>query len=141
MVPAMSSIWTPGGEHPVGDDERRRPPAPPGTPGPGAEPTPEEAARYVAELEAQLLQTPVAVIIRDHAATFFQLARLHLEQPEPDLAQARLAIDAMAALIEGVGDRLPDGQTLTDALAQLRLAFVQIHGAHAAGEGDEPAAG
>ena len=38
-----------------------------------------------------------------------------------------MAIDAYGALIEAVGDRLgPDAATLRDALAQIRLAFVQI---------------
>ena len=43
------------------------------------------------------------------------------------LEEARLAIDAMAALVEGLAGRLGrDEATLKDALAQLRLAFVQI---------------
>ena len=38
-----------------------------------------------------------------------------------------MAIDAFAALVSSVGPRLgPDEGVLTDALAQIRLAFVQI---------------
>jgi hypothetical protein len=66
----------------------------------------------------------------------FELAALHLEreaatggQEKPDLAEASLAIDAMAALVEGLGDRLrPYQGQLQDALNQLRMVFVQISG-------------
>ena len=41
---------------------------------------------------------------------------------------ARLAIDALVALVEGVGDRLgEDSETLRDALSQLQRAYVQIN--------------
>ena len=47
--------------------------------------------------------------------------------PEPDLVQASVAIDALAAIVETLGSRLGDDEsTLRDALAQLRLAFVQV---------------
>ncbi|MEO9224437.1 MAG: hypothetical protein ABI276_05540, partial [Acidimicrobiales bacterium] len=55
-------------------------------------------------------------------------------------SEAKVAIDAFAALLDAVGDQLgEDGTVLIDALAQIRLAFVQISGAHqaddAAGDG------
>ena len=55
---------------------------------------------------------------------------LHLT-PEADapprLDEAGLAIDAFAALVEGIGDRLGEQSgSLRDALTQLRLAFVQV---------------
>jgi hypothetical protein len=66
----------------------------------------------------------------------FELAALHLEreaatggQEKPDLAEASLAIDAMAALVEGLGERLePYRGQLENALNQLRMAFVQLSG-------------
>jgi hypothetical protein len=57
----------------------------------------------------------------------FELAAIHLGLDDPALDQARLAIDAMAALVDGLGDRLGDSApVLRDALAQIRLAFVQV---------------
>ena len=45
----------------------------------------------------------------------------------PRLAEASVAIDALAALVETLGDRLaPHDLALRDALAQLRLAYVQL---------------
>ena len=42
----------------------------------------------------------------------------------------RAAIDAMAAIIEGLKGRLGENEsTLIDALGQLRMAYVQLHGA------------
>jgi hypothetical protein len=60
----------------------------------------------------------------------YELAAIHLSATPPRLADAALAIDAVACLIEGLGTRLGDEHdTLTDALANIRLAFVQIKGA------------
>jgi hypothetical protein len=55
----------------------------------------------------------------------------HARTPEDGhsirLDEAGLAIDAMASLVEGLGDRLGEAaEPLRDALAQLRMAFVQI---------------
>ena len=63
----------------------------------------------------------------NHAYGLFELAAIHLSQQPPRLDQARLAVDAMAALVEGLGGRLGEAEpSLRDALAQIRLAFVQI---------------
>lgn len=86
----------------------------------------EELKRVRAELAA----TPVADVIANHAIGLWQLAVLHLSPEEGeaiDLDEAGLAIDAMGALVEGLGDRLGESAApLRDALAQLRVAFVQI---------------
>ena len=138
----MSSLWTPGGERPI----RREPDASepsaesgglgPIGPGAGAEPTPEEMRAEMAELQEQLARTPANVVIANHVFGLFELAALHLSQQPPQLDQARLAIDAMAAVVEGLGDRLGEyaGQ-LADGLAQLRMAYVQISTAQAAQQG------
>lgn len=126
----MSSIWTPSGEHPQN-------PAP-GEPGDEEALTPEQIAEVEAEMfraRADLAGVPVADIVANHAVGLWQLAVLHLTpDPAPDgtqtparLAEASLAIDAFAALVEGLGDRLaPNDEALQDALTQLRLAFVQV---------------
>ncbi|MEN3315763.1 MAG: hypothetical protein V7605_1997 [Acidimicrobiaceae bacterium] len=81
----------------------------------------------MAEVQRELLQTPAVVVIANHCIGLFQLAALHLDQQQPDLPQAQLAIDALAAIIEGLGDRLGDDEgPLRDALTSLRLAFVEV---------------
>lgn len=131
----MSSLWTPGGERPIRrDSPAGEPPAEPSRAGPGAEPSEEEIRAQMAELQQELARTPAEVVIANHALGLFNLASLHLSQQPPQLEQARLAIDAMAALVDGLGDRLgEDAHALSDGLAQLRIAFVQIHGAQQAG--------
>ena len=113
----MSSIWTPGGERPVGPPDHGAPEH--------DEPTPEE----LEELTRQLASTPAGVVVANHAMGLFELAALHLSQQPPNLAEASVAIDAMGALVEGLAGRLGESEhTLKDALAQLRVAFVQIRG-------------
>jgi hypothetical protein len=81
-------------------------------------------------LRDQLAGTPAEVVIANHAFGLFELAALHLSLQPPQLDQARLAIDALAALVDAMGSRLGDAAPqLTEGLSQLRLAFVQIHGA------------
>jgi hypothetical protein len=84
---------------------------------------------------AELASVPVADIVANHAVGLWQLAVLHLtpdpgpdgRPTEPRLDEAGLAIDAFAALVDGLGARLaPNDEALRDALAQLRLAFVQV---------------
>jgi len=120
----VSSLWTPGG---TPDDQQDRRPRPPASRD-GADD--EQATRAeLARLQAELRATPVGDIIANHAIGLWQLALLHLglEEPETmDLGEAGLAIDAVAALVEGLGARLGRHEAaLRDALTQLRLAFVQ----------------
>jgi len=133
----MSTIWTPSGERPVHRDDapappphQTRPPAPGAGGGPGAgqaEPGEEELAARMAEVQRELLQTPAVVVIANHCIGLFQLAALHLDQEQPNLPQAQLAIDALGAIVEGLGDRLGDDEgPLRDALTSLRLAFVEV---------------
>lgn len=85
----------------------------------------------MAELQRQLTETPAAVVIANHCFGMFELAALHLSVQPPNLVEAQLAIDAMAAVVEGLRGRLgePEAQ-LAEALSQLRLAFVQIRAAN-----------
>ncbi len=88
----------------------------------------------MAEVQRELLATPAIVVIANHCIGLFQLAALHLDQERPDLTQAQLAIDALAAIVEGLGDKLGEDETpLRDALTSLRLAFVEA-GKRAGGE-------
>jgi hypothetical protein len=144
----VSSLWTPGGGH----DHDRDPGTPSGTNvggsgrdpggvagggseggsggGPGGGSDEEAAARAeLARLQAELRATPVADIVANHAIGLWQLALLHLGLEDPatmNLGEAGLAIDAVGALVDGLGDRLGRHEgALRDALTQLRLAFVQ----------------
>src|SRR5579875_1710943 len=127
----MSSLWTPGGERPVprasdtGSEDPHR--GEHGTGGEQHEPTEAEMRQHMAELREQLANTPAEVVIANHAYGLFELAALHLSLERPQLDQARLAIDALGFLVEGMGDRLGDAAgELGAALGQLRMAFVQI---------------
>jgi hypothetical protein len=132
----MSSLWTPEGEHPVSPEGQGGAQGPPPGPGrrrplpPETEPTSEEQAAVEADLDQlrrQLAETPVEVVVANHAFGLFELAALHLSLQPPQLDEARLAIDAVAALTEGLAGRLGEAEpTLREGLAQLRLAYVQI---------------
>lgn len=89
-----------------------------------------QAAAMQAEMDAvraQLASVPAAQVVANHAMGLFELGAIHLSRQPPELGEAVLAIDAMATLVEGLGDRLGDAApTLADALAQIRMAFVQV---------------
>jgi hypothetical protein len=126
----MSTIWTPSGERPIRPEPEPQP-APSRAEAPPEELSEEELSEeelqaHLADVQRQLVEAPVEVVIANHCIGMFQLAVLHLEQSPPNLPQAQLAIDAMAAVIDGLGSRLGDQEApLRDALTQLRFAFVQ----------------
>lgn len=158
------SLWTPGGEHPVdrnrpsdpGDDQGATQQAAAGSGGPdllaglSAEqraefdrlsPEEQEQAKaliaQMAESRQRMLETPAAVVVANHAMGLYELAAIHLGAESPQLSEAKLAVDALASLLDSVEAELgEDGRTLRDALAQIQLAYVQVR---AAIEGDEPA--
>jgi len=67
------------------------------------------------------------VVIANHAMGCYELAAIHLSAQPPKLEEAQLAIDAFAAIREAIRGHLGgDEATLDDALAQIRLAFVQV---------------
>jgi hypothetical protein len=132
----MSSLWTPDGERPIRRETAAAPEPPSSGPaggpngGSGEEPDEETMRAEMAQMQEELASTPVEAVIANHAVGLFNLAGLHLSRQPPNLEQARLAIDAFGALVEGLSGRLgPDEAALVDGLAQLRLAFVQIRGA------------
>jgi hypothetical protein len=84
----------------------------------------------MAELRDRLAGTPAEVVIANHAYGLFELAALHLSLEHPQLDQARLAIDALGCLVEGMGERLGEAASeLGAGLSQLRLAYVQVRAA------------
>jgi hypothetical protein len=143
MIPM--SIWTPGGEHEVPRETQPEP----GAAAPGEAPdlsgielpdgrsiedlTPEERAQLeqiaaeMAETRRQLVEAPASTVIANHAMGLYELAAIHLSQEPPNLVEAKLAIDATAALVEGLEGRLEEAEpTLRNALQQLQLAYVQL---------------
>lgn len=80
----------------------------------------------MARMQQLMLEAPAGDIVAEHAMGLYELAVLHLSQPEPRLRDARVAIDAFAALVEGLEGRLGEAEpALAQALPQLRMAFVQ----------------
>jgi len=132
-------LWTPGGDEPARDEPRR-----------GEvddelddvddDEEPDLAELDDAELEARiqaelaqarqrLAEVPADRVVANHAMGLFELAAIHLGRTPPDLASSSLAIDALGCLVDGLGDRLGEHSgVLRDALAQIRLAFVQVSG-------------
>jgi hypothetical protein len=85
------------------------------------------AADALGEARARLASVPAEVVVVNHVMGLYELAAIHLSSQPPALDQARLAIDSVAALVDGVGERLGDDlPTLREALATLRMAFVQV---------------
>jgi hypothetical protein len=102
----------------------------------------EEMAAQLEAMRAELANSPVEVVVANHAYGLFELAAVYLSQQPPLLNQARLAIDALASLVDGLEGRLGEAEDqLKDGLGQLRLAYVQIDGAQRAGAEAVSAAG
>ena len=150
----MSTLWTPGGEVPVGD----RGAAPSGAPEEAAA-TPaaaasddfdldslspeerEQAERYIRELaetRERLKAAPASVVIANHAMGLYELAALHLSNQPPNFTEASVAIDALGALLDGMQGRLGEAEaTLREARSQIQMAFVQLKNGPADGEAGE----
>ena len=81
-------------------------------------------------MRAQLATTPAEVVVANHCYGLFELAAIYLSQTPPMLFQARLAIDGLGFLLDGLRGRLGEAEpSLHESLSQLRLAFVRLEGA------------
>ena len=81
----------------------------------------EDARRRIAEAPAQ-------VVVVNHLMGLYELAAIHLSAVPPKLDDASLAIDALAALVDKLGDRLGDDiETMRDALANIQMVYVQMN--------------
>jgi hypothetical protein len=75
----------------------------------------EDARRRIAEVPAQ-------VVVVNHLMGLYELAAIHLSSVPPKLDEASLAIDALAALVERLGDRLgEETATMRDALSNIQM--------------------
>jgi chemotaxis regulatin CheY-phosphate phosphatase CheZ len=89
-----------------------------------------EAQEAIQDARQRLAEVPAEVVVTNHVMGLYELAAIHLAAPEPNLPAAALAIDAVACLVDGLGDRIGENaRTLRDALANIRMAFVQIKSA------------
>ncbi|MCY3650361.1 MAG: hypothetical protein F4Y99_06895 [Acidimicrobiaceae bacterium] len=139
----MSTLWTPGGEVPVGDRSSRAPDDSAASDGSAASDaaadfdldslSPEEreqAEQYIRELaesRERLKAVPASVVVANHAMGLYELAALHLSNQPPNFVEGAVAIDALGALLDGMKGRLGEAEsTLQDALSQIRMAFVQL---------------
>jgi hypothetical protein len=81
-------------------------------------------------MRAQLAETPAEVVVANHCYGLFELAAIYLSQTPPMMFQARLAIDALGFLLEGLKGRLGEAEpALLESLSQLRLVYVRLEGA------------
>ena len=122
----MSSLWTPGGERPVGRDRSD------GVDDDDPTDLTPDQEQLLGELQAareQLANTPASVVVANHAIGLFQLAAIHLDREPPNLEDARLAIDALAAIVDALEGRLGEEEdALREARTQLQLAYVHVAG-------------
>ena len=120
MAEGRPYIWTPGGGEPPRRPEREAPPQ---------EPTPEE-------LIEQIRRMRISDLLLSTMSTLAQLGYAKLDAPSRDLDQARLAIEALRALVPVLEGAAPD-ETLRDfrqVTANLQVAY-----ADASAQGEPPA--
>ncbi len=136
----MSTFWTPSGERPIPREEAERAAPTAGEPyGPDDEPMDEELRAELLAMQQQMLQTPAGIVVANHCIGLVELAALHLGQDPPNLADAQVAIDALAGMMDAVGPRMGEnGPPLRQALNQMRMAYIEARNAVALGGGETP---
>lgn len=88
-----------------------------------------DAQTELEETRRRIADAPANVVVVNHVMGLYELAAIHLSANPPRLDEAVLAIDAVACLVEGLGERLGEEYpTMRDALSNIRLAVVQVKG-------------
>jgi len=83
--------------------------------------------KAISEARARLAETPAKVVVANHVIGLYELAAIHLGANPPRFEDARLAIDALAAIVDSLGSRLgEEHETFKDALANIRLVYVKL---------------
>lgn len=87
----------------------------------------DDARAALDDARRRLAEVPAEVVVTNHAMGLYELAALHLSAGPPNLIGAQLAIDAVRAIVEGLGDRLgAEADTLRNAVANIQMAYVEI---------------
>jgi len=96
-------------------------------PTPDEDRLPADALAAIDEARTRLASVPAEIVVANHAMGLYELAAIHLSSEPARLEEARLAVDALGALVEALGTRLGEhSETLEAALAQIRLAWVAV---------------
>ncbi len=124
------SIWTPSGEYELsGTDGAESGEELESADSPQEELTPEEQAALASEFEEakqRISETPVDQIITTHIIGLYELAVIHLQKDPPDLKSAKIAVNAMAGIVEGVAEDLQEyEEAMRSALTEIQMAFVK----------------
>jgi hypothetical protein len=88
---------------------------------------PETDENFSGADEIEMLRsTPVEIVLGNHILHLIQLAAVHLSCTPPQLAQAQLTIDVVAAILQAGGDRLGEhGDLYRNALAEVQQVYVR----------------
>ena len=121
MAEGGSRIWTPGGERTVGQQQQPEEPR---------ELSPEQIAEMMKQLK-------ISDVLLSELSTLAQLAYTKLDPSSRDLGEARLAIDAIRALVGVLQGSVPDGvaRDFAQLVSNLQLAYVQALDEEAGAEG------
>ena len=86
-----------------------------------------DAQEALEDARRRIADAPAQVVVVNHLMGLYELAAIHLSAVPPKLDDASLAIDALAALVDKLGDRLGDDiNTMRDALANIQMVYVQM---------------
>ena len=61
-------------------------------------------------MRAQLANTPAEIVVANHCYGLFELAAIYLSQTPPMMFQARLPIDALGYILDGLKGRLGESE-------------------------------
>ena len=92
----------------------------------------EDAQNALNDARARLAEVPAETVVVNHVMGLYELAAIHLGADPPRLGEASLAIDAVACLVEGLGERLgEEAPTLDDRAVQHPPGLRPDQGRHA----------
>ena len=118
----MSTLWTPEGEY-----EPQRGNDAVSAPDEEQDDPTSEQLREAERIADELRRADPAIVVANHCYGLFELAAVHLSGQPANLPAAAMAIDALAGIIDQLGERLGEYRSeLSDALGQLRLAYIQL---------------
>ncbi len=101
-----------------------------------SEPRPSEERELLAELEEQFRRLKVADVLTQTVLTVSQLGFLRMAPESRQLDEARLAIDALRALVPVLNQALPEegARDFDSVIANLQLAYARAAAAEAGSE-------